>query len=215
VKEDLDGFVCRASARAIFEEDGTLTGINFGRRKTKTVNARIYDKTAELGNRSAGFWEDVWPTGFADGGPVLRVEFELWRAALKQFGVGTPDEALEAAGALWDYVARHWLTFRIPTEDGTKARWPVAPEWLQVQRAGISAGGWGVERMYEGQRRKALRDASPYLVGYLTSFAAQVGTEGIEDTCKHLAVMLDRYGRETRITFEERISKRRAELLLP
>ena len=63
--------------------------------------------------------------------------------------------------------------------------------------------------MYEGQRRKALRDMAPYLVGYLTSFAAQAGTGGIDDTVEQLAVMLDRYGRESRLSFEERVSRRK------
>jgi hypothetical protein len=41
--DDAQRFVCRAEARRTYELGGTLTGFEFGSRKTKTLLARLYD----------------------------------------------------------------------------------------------------------------------------------------------------------------------------
>lgn len=41
--DDAQRFVCRADARRTYEVGGTLTGFEFGSRKTKTLLARLYD----------------------------------------------------------------------------------------------------------------------------------------------------------------------------
>lgn len=44
VADDRHRFSCRSASVRTFEDDGRLTGFEFGRRSTKTVSARIYDK---------------------------------------------------------------------------------------------------------------------------------------------------------------------------
>lgn len=46
--EDRSRFVCRAGSVRTYEEENRFTGFEFGRRSTKTVCARIYDKTADV-----------------------------------------------------------------------------------------------------------------------------------------------------------------------
>ncbi|HVC15304.1 MAG TPA: hypothetical protein VND62_10650 [Acidimicrobiales bacterium] len=41
-------FICRADARTTFEMAGRFTGFTFGSRKSKTITARLYDKTADV-----------------------------------------------------------------------------------------------------------------------------------------------------------------------
>ena len=133
--DDAHRFVCRAEARRTYEVGGTLTGLEFGSRKTKTLLARLYDKTAETAAKDTGWWHEVWGERYVHGLPVHRLEFEFSRQGLVEFDLNTPDQVLGAAGDLWAYATGEWLTFRSPTADQTRSRWPLAPEWLQVQKA--------------------------------------------------------------------------------
>ena len=47
-----------------------------------------------------------------------------------EFDLNTPAQVLAAAGDLWAYATGEWLTYRSPTADQTRSRWPLAPEWL-------------------------------------------------------------------------------------
>ena len=53
--EDAQHFVCRADARRTYEIAGTLTGFEFGSRKTNTFLARLYDKTPDLEAKDTGW----------------------------------------------------------------------------------------------------------------------------------------------------------------
>ena len=41
-------FVCRAADLGTFEANGTLNGLQFGKRSSGTVDARLYNKTIEI-----------------------------------------------------------------------------------------------------------------------------------------------------------------------
>jgi hypothetical protein len=202
---DRERFLCRADAIAMRGERGELTGWEFGRRDTNTVCARIYDKTRQVQKLGIDYWYDIWGDRYDPGVSVLRVEFEFGRTGLRLFSVDTPDEAIEAAGGLWMAATQDWLTYRTKTDDGTRSRWPIAEEWRQVQRALISEGSHGLERMREGFRQGQLRTLAPGLVGYLSSFGALTGTTGVEDTSRALPRFLHQYELESGVLFSERI----------
>ncbi len=67
--DDAQRFVCRADARRTYEVAGTLTGFEFGSRKTKTFLARLYDKTADMAAKDTGWWLEVWGERYAPGTP--------------------------------------------------------------------------------------------------------------------------------------------------
>ena len=93
--DDRHRFVTRAERRDLHEVGETFSGFEFGRRSTKTVCARIYDKTAQIEAKGIDWWADVWGERFDPALAVLRIEFELGRQGLKEFGVTTPTEGLE------------------------------------------------------------------------------------------------------------------------
>ena len=150
--EDRDRFVCRADALAMRGDRGELTGWEFGRRDTNTLCARIYDKTLEIERKGNDYWLDIWGQRYRPELPVIRVEFEIGRTGIREFGINTPEEAIDGAGGLWMASTHDWLTYRTPTSDHTRSRWPIAEEWRCVQRATIAQGAQGLERMREGQR---------------------------------------------------------------
>jgi hypothetical protein len=150
--DDRHRFVCRADDRDTREVAEEFSGFEFGRRKTNTVMCRIYDKTRHIKVSGAGYWPEIWGSAYTEGDPVLRVEFEVGRKGLKQFSITTPEEAIALAPSLWKYCTHDWMSYRVPTGDSTKSRWPLAPEWVQIQSASLGVGGHGIERMYGGRR---------------------------------------------------------------
>ncbi len=199
-------FVCRAKDRVTYETSEDFTGFQFGKRSSKSVSARIYDKTAESAEQGTDYWPDIWGPSYRHGEPVVRVEFELNREALREYKLETPEDVLGATGALWANLTGNWLTFRVPTDDGTRSRWPVAPEWEQVRRSRVGEGSFGIKRVYDGKRRGQLRSLAPGLVGYLTAFAALSGRGTWEQTEASLGDFVRWYGVLTGKPFDDRVA---------
>jgi hypothetical protein len=130
--EDRNRFLCRATNCTTFEEGAGFRGFQFGWRTTKTFSARIYDKTADVERHGSDWWFGLWGDGYVAGSPVYRVEFEIGRKGLTDFGLDTPEDVLRAKGDLRRYATENWLSFRTPSGDSTRARWPIPPEWEQV-----------------------------------------------------------------------------------
>jgi hypothetical protein len=208
--DDRHRFVCRGRTLETYEDGGELTGFSFGRRKTGTITARIYEKTRDAEHKGADFWADVWGEALDPAQPVFRVEFELARTVLREYGMSTLEEVLAAVPALWSSVTSEWLTYRSPTGDQTRARWPVAPEWQAVQRARLGEGAFGVERMYDGRTRGSVRRLIGPLSGWVAHYGALVGTDGIAATCEQLALSLRDWEIASRRSFPDRIAEWRA-----
>lgn len=213
--EATDGarFVCRADRRDTYEERADLLGFTFGRRKTGTVLARIYDKTIESAGK-LDVWAAVWGAAFDPAKRVLRVEFELGRKALREFGVDLVDDALDAAAGMWGSVTESWLSHRTPTSDATRSRWPVSPEWLRIQRPSMRGSIPGLERIRRARRASSLRSIMPALMGYTASFGAHSGLATLEETFEALPGALRDYGVFSGRSFEDRVAEkaRRIEL---
>lgn len=80
-----------------------MAGFSFGNRKSKTVVARIYDKTSEVAGNGHDWWHEVSGQSFNPEQPVLRVEFVLERNALREMNLSAPNETLAATDRLWAY----------------------------------------------------------------------------------------------------------------
>ena len=201
-------------ARRTYEVGGTLTGFEFGSRKTKTLLARLYDKTADVAAKDTGWWHEVWSERYIPGLPVHRLEFEFGRQSLVEFDLNTPDQVLGAAGDLWAYATGEWLTYRSPTGDQTCSRWPLAPEWQQVQAATLGHRAVGLERLRLARRSTSIEKLLPGLTGYLASLGALIGTEGIDDTLGAIGHHLHTYEIVSHTQFADRVARRRSELEL-
>jgi len=202
-------FVCRAQSRHTYEEDGIFNGLIFGRRESGTVLARIYDKTIESTKSGSGLWPMIWGDAYECDEPVLRVEFELGRNALREYGLTTPEETLDAAGAVWSSLTGEWLSHRVPCSDQTRSRWPVSSSWEAVRRARIGETSFGISRMYLGKRRGGVAGIMPMLAGYLASFGAYAEASDFDHLLPHLSDALKRYERDHGISLSERIADKR------
>ena len=210
LESDASAFVCRARCRSSFAEHNIFSGFTFGKRASGTVSARIYDKTLQMQRKPMGYWFDVWGDRYVSGQQVLRVEFELGRRALREFGVESAQQGIAQAPAIWGNLSENWLTLRTPTDDETRSRWPVSQDWEVVQHPSFRSEAVGLERVRAAQNRAKVQQLLPGLTGYLSSFGAVTGCEDIEDSLALLPGPLRDYGIATRKSFPERIRVKRA-----
>jgi hypothetical protein len=180
--DDRHRFVSQARRLDTHEDGEDFTGFEFGRRTTKTVCARIYDKTVDVVRTGKDWWIDKWGPAYDPGRPVLRVEFEIGRKGLVEFGIDRPEDALERAAGVWGGLTEHWLSYRSPTSDQTRSRWPVAPEWEAIQQATLRGDALGLDRVRAGKGTGSLRRITPALVGYFARMASLVGTPDVESS---------------------------------
>ena len=203
--DDRHRFISRAKKRTTDEDDETFNGLRFGRRSTGTICARLYDKTIELEESRAFYWREMWGN-YDPTQPVVRVEFELGREALRQFGLTTPEQLLDAVGALWVHLTEEWLSLRVPTDDQTKSRWPIDADWLAVRRASISCTDWGIARLYKSQRAGELAHIMPGLVGYLSSFGAITNNHDLESILDRVFIEAVSWIDDSGIAMEDRVA---------
>lgn len=213
--DDRHEFLSRADARNLFETDEEFNGLKIGKRESGTISARLYDKTIESAKKGTAYWKELWGEAYDPALPVLRVEFEVEREALRQFGVLTPDEVLGASGSMWHYLTHKWLTHRVPTNDETKSRWPLSEPWQAVQRARIAGGALGIERAYGAKRAGVLANLMPSLVDQLANFGALTNSESLIDLMPNLERQLHLYSRATGRSMPSRIVEKRRKHGLP
>lgn len=213
--DDRHEFVSRADARNLFETAQEFNGLKIGKRESGTISARLYDKTIQSAKNGTAYWKELWGESYDPTLPVLRVEFELHREVLRQFGVSTPDEVLGASGSMWHYLTHEWLTHRVPTSDETKSRWPLSEQWQAVQRARIAGGAIGIDRAYGAKREGILANLMPSLVGQLANFGALTNSESLIDLIPNLERQLHLYSRATGRSMMTRIVEKRQKYGLP
>ena len=209
--QDRSAFVCRGDGCTTYENGTTVTGFAFGSRRTQRITARLYDKTAEMAAKGTDWWDLVWGDRHTPGTQVWRIEFEMGRAALSDLELSLPEAVLAAAPSLWRYCTAEWLTLRSPTPDSNRSRWPLDQRWVGVQSASLAHGATELRFIRERKRATVLRNLMPALVGYLVAFAVVTGSTDIDDTFGEIldAVANDEIVR--RMTFAERVQRRRAE----
>ncbi len=209
--QDRSAFVCRGDGCTTYENGNVVTGFAFGSRRTQRISARLYDKTAEMAHKRTDWCELVWGDRHTPDAQVWRIEFEIGRAALSDLELFHPDAVLAAAPSLWAYCAGDWLTLRRPSADSNRSRWPVDARWQAVQSASLAHGATELRFIRQRKRASALRHIVPVLVGYLVAFADAMGTSDLDDTFGELldAVANDEIAR--RMTFAQRVQRRRAE----
>lgn len=201
-------FVTYSDRRSVYEVDEELSGLTFGKRGGHLL-CRIYDKTREAHDKGHDWWPAVWGGAYDPERKVMRVEFEFRRAGLREFGVDTPAQALDRAGALWAYATHSWLSLRIDTADETRSRWPVDPRWTLVQGSALANGTAPAARIRAGERKGQLRTLRKLATGVLSSMAVPLNTNDLDDTMRAATVQLRRYEQISERSFADRVTEKR------
>ena len=122
-----DSFLSRSSKDSQHREDGNVQTFTFGR---GDIVLRVYDKVAEISQQSDKVWffllwgqdTDVW-----------RIEWQVRKPILKQFGIVTFEDLENSLGDLLRYLSEEHTTLRIPNGDANRSRWPLHPLWIDLQ----------------------------------------------------------------------------------
>ena len=209
--DDRRRFVAQSTARVLREEGEVFTGFEFGRRTTKSVCARIYDKTLQVKAKGNDWWYSIWGDAYDPSQSVLRIEAEIGREGLVSYKVDTPLDGLERAAGVWAGVTTDWFSYRTPTNDRTRSRWPMAPEWVQIQQARLRGDAAGLERVRALRRTGDLRKIMPTLVGYSARVGALVGTDDLDTTMAAIRQLIATDERRRGVMFADRLAERAAE----
>jgi hypothetical protein len=192
---------------SVFMSGRRVTSFRFGR---DALVARVYDKTAEIARRGQSWLPDLW--GERDESkPVWRVEFQLRRAVISEFGLTGADEVLASVQDIWEHCAGEWLTLRERRPNRQRARWPVDASWAEVRAVRIAPSRTGVirRRVSEANETMLVRQ----LQGHLSSWAAMRGHEELGPTLRALDPRVTRYLRERDRTFASEVRRKRGRLM--
>ncbi len=184
VADDVENFVARATMNSVHHSHDVFTGVSFGTRSSRSISARIYDKTEEIASKGGTYMFEVWGETFQPDEIVWRVECEMHRGFLHKFNVTTLDQLLEHVGALWQYFTQEWLSLRCPTDDSTRSRWPFDPRWHRVQQASFANHIVQLERVAASQVRETAEKEVPFPLGEIMRWAAILNTDSIEETLR-------------------------------
>jgi hypothetical protein len=180
--EDKERIVMRASNLKMNEDRNVFTGFEIGRRKTGTINARIYDKTKELESKPNGWTRIQWGSRYDPELPVWRFEYEFHTSFFREAEISTTEQALNRLNELWAYANDIWFTIREIGEDLNKSRWAISQEWKQIQKASLRGSAVPIERIRDTEKKLSLERLIPGLHGYVTSVGAKLGATNLK-TC--------------------------------
>jgi hypothetical protein len=166
---DAPRFVTRASSRAAYTECGNFTGFGFGR---GDIVARIYNKTAEIVRSGKEWTRAIWElNGYDPRALVWRLEFQIRREVLREFGVDTARDLPTRVGGLWRHLSNEWLRLALPTQSKRRERWPADPSWRVLALVAFDSIGGDVMR--DRKRSADIERIERQLLGCVASFAAR------------------------------------------
>ena len=120
---DQASWVTRAEGVAKYYKRPHFSGWAIG--QGGDISSRMYDKTLEVIQKSHKTWlYELWEAaGWNGTDKVLRQEFQLRRAALKELEVTTTDGLMIDQASLWRYLSTEWLRLTVPSAtDATQSR---------------------------------------------------------------------------------------------
>lgn len=128
--------VSRASQCSSILNNNFLGTFYVGSRQSATL-CRIYNKSAELKAHNRSYFYCDVPENQLDH--IWRVEFSLYRKALRQFGIDSIDDIKSKSAGLWHYLTQGWLRFCIPDSSNQTKR-TVLPWWQDIQNQATQFG---------------------------------------------------------------------------
>jgi hypothetical protein len=176
-------FVCPVARPALIPYDGDHVGyVRYGtggvqgsRSGAAPIQCAIYDKTDEIRVHDKGWFVPLWSLSpdYVDGETVTRVEFRFRREYLKERGIETQAQLVEALPALWA-EGLEWCRYSVPAgDDGdeNRSRWKVRDEWGVLR--GLDWGGVA-EKVLDriDQARPRLERTLAAIGGHLVSLQA-------------------------------------------
>ena len=164
--------------------------------KNAPIQLRMYNKGVEVHLKSgAKLWFlELWQRESTDN--IWRVEFQLRRPALKEFGINSFDDLKEKQAGLWRYLTSQWFSLRLPDNEKTERR-TIHPFWCAVQECFQQNGpAEEVKRVHQSAVAVSREWHLSHIDGCLSSLAAFLGITNRDDALNELQIRLARRNNE-------------------
>ncbi|RJQ24713.1 MAG: replication initiation factor [Peptococcaceae bacterium] len=217
IESDVYGIVTRARSKKKHFVSGQYF---FGRKFSGftiggggTLMARIYNKTLEIKNSGKAWFCDLWrESGWNEEKEVWRVEFQIRREVLKEFGIYSLEDLLEKENGIWDYLTSKWLIIK-QSFGKNVSRWKVKNKWKLVQQANsfyLKGSPLVRESFKQGNVNRLMDQAS----GALMSVAALTNHKSVDDTITLLKTWTNIKLERKQTSFKEETERRKRKFIV-
>ncbi|MEI6154724.1 MAG: plasmid replication initiation factor [Deltaproteobacteria bacterium] len=160
--------------------------------KKAPIRLRTYNKGVEVKQESGKklWFLEIWQRESTED--IWRIEFQLRRPALKQFGINSLDDLKKKKAGVWLNLTSKWFSLRLP--DNEKAeRKTIHPFWCAVQECFTqNVPDREVKRAYRSAGTTSPEWHLSHIDGCLSSFAALQGITNRDDALHELKICLTR-----------------------
>lgn len=190
---DEDSFVSAAAKDNQHRKNGRIQTFRLGEGE---LLLRVYDKCAEIAEKSAKTWFfDIW----GQDHDVWRIEWQVRKDRLRTIGIRTFDDLLERQGDLLRVLVNDHTTLRTKTSDSNRSRWPLHPLWRDLQARVAELGGLGVVKELDAAKLldERLTRLAVSVYGYMKRIGAIEGLRkgraeiGLEEAFRVLRWKID------------------------
>jgi len=163
---------------AEFGTDRRVTNYRFG---SGDLLGRFYDKSFEVVKLGKEFIYPVWRGNGWDGASdVSRLEFQVRREKLKEFGADTFFELRKNSADMWRYFTTHSLRVCESGAASDKGHWKVKPYWQDLADAvdlfGVTSGVLPFKQ-YKGDADRLLQQALGCNISAFARLSAAYGED--------------------------------------
>lgn len=160
------------------------------------IQLRLYQKGIEVLNAGTKLWfMELW--GRESTEDIYRIEYQLRRPALKEFGVNSLYDLKEKQAGIWSYLTGKWFSIRLPDNEKAERR-TVHPFWCAVQSCAERFGPDNEVQRVQGPTGSASPEWHlSHIDGCLSSFAALLGITTRNDALQELKNRLARRNNAT------------------
>ncbi len=128
--------VCRSRKTNQYLDGNNLETFYVGSRKAP-LQARIYDKSKEILKSQKDWFFEIWEMKPSKG--VWRVEFQLRRPILKEYGINSLQQLIGRLAGVWRDLTENWYSLKLLDNNHTCRR-TTHPWWKSVQDCAIEFG---------------------------------------------------------------------------
>jgi len=178
----------------------------FGSRDGK-VYCRIYNKTLETKQAGKKLWFfDIWESKGMNCEKVWNIEFEVKREFFKDKKIDSVEDAFERLQTIWLYCTSEWIV-KVNLDRTRIERCSVCEEWSNLQKAFSNFSDVQLISREKQLQTDALA-LVPGTIGNLTSYAARLGNNDIEDVINNLMFAGGKYLKTKNLDFLKAINEK-------
>lgn len=177
--DEMRNMVCAASFRPVYPNTEHPDTFQYG--KGQRV-LRLYNKTKKCEKYPEDrWWLPIWEEcpGYVPGEPVIRIEGQARRQALREVGIESAEQLLSDPMALFEWMLRDYANLRESVPGRKKGDCPEHPVWAALRSA--TATGRTLTHVRRPARLLELDRTLSRAVGIAAIYAAYHGLDSFED----------------------------------